>query len=115
MEYHGPFSRMRFTIDWKTGEVVPFSAEAHEEDRDDHDHDEHEDHEEDHDHDEHDHGDEDHEGGEVTVSIEDIAAEIAAPNSGSSSVEVESDGSGAAGNNAGFFILSLLLMAACAM
>ena len=88
---------MRFTIDWKSGEVVPFSAEAHEEDHEDHDHDEH-----------------DHEDGEVTVSIEDIASEIAAPNSGSS-VEVESDGSGAAGNNAGFFILSLLLMAACAM
>lgn len=89
---------MRFTIDWKSGEVVPFSAEAHEED-----------------HEDHDHGDEDHDDGEVTVSIEDIASEIAAPNSGSSSVEVESDGSGAAGNNASFFILSLLLMAACAM
>ena len=85
---------MRFTIDWKLGEAVPFSAAVQEE------HNEHEDHKD---------------GVKVTASIEDIASDIVEPNGGSSAVEVESDGSGAADNNASFFFILSLFMAAFAI
>ncbi|KAL7487092.1 hypothetical protein ACHAW6_012672 [Cyclotella cf. meneghiniana] len=82
--YHGPFSRLRFTIDWRSGEVTPYSTPE----------------EEDEGHDEESHADNiATTSNSVTVDIEDIASGLAKTDGDTSdSMETKETESGASYN-----------------
>jgi hypothetical protein len=83
--YHGPFSRMRFTVDWKSGDVVPFAISQE---------------------------DGSHIESTATYSettqIADIVSELANNGEASDVNDVKDSGSGAVCNNGKFFVVSAL-------
>jgi hypothetical protein len=91
--YHGPFSRLRFTVDWRSGDVTPYSAPEEEEEGHD---------EEEEGHDEESHGDHTASTSNgVTVDVEDIASGLSETDGDTSdSMETKESESGASRNAA---------------
>jgi hypothetical protein len=83
--YHGPFSRMRFTIDWRSGDVVPFAISqegvSHIEST---------------------------ATNSETIQIADIASDLTNNGETSDVNNVKDSGSGAVCNNGKFFVLSAM-------
>jgi len=90
MGYHGPLSRMRFTIDWKSGKVTTSSIweeESHEESQ----------------------SDQTLTDNESTISIEEVASDLASTDGKPSSVDAAEIVSGAPSNNILIWVIWVLV------